>query len=183
MSVLIHSNEQDFYFRSLQKKKKIIPEKALVKRQHKIVNPTAFFVKDLSKSRTKKWRLDKTLMTGIQENKQICLKMKNPEPVKEDGWPDRLLLSRYKKRRNSIRCRSGKGFSGNSVVQGAGQVMGIEAYSVNLESFGFPGRNRNVFGKPDLLCRAGHREAYYHCRTGSQAGWSIPPSPAPSASQ
>ena len=22
------------------------------------------------------WRLDKTLMTGIQENKQICLKMK-----------------------------------------------------------------------------------------------------------
>ena len=85
------------------------------------------------------WRLDKTLMTGIQENKQICLKMKNPEPVKEDGQPDRLLLSRYKKRRNSIRCRSGKVFSENSVVQGAGQVMGIEAYSVNLESFGFLG--------------------------------------------
>ena len=44
-----------------------------------------FFFKDLSKSRTKKWKLDKTLMTGIQENKQICLKMKNPEPVNEDG--------------------------------------------------------------------------------------------------
>ena len=125
----------------------------------------------------------KTLMTGIQENKQICLKMKNPEPVNEDGWPDRLLLSRYKKRRNSIWCRSGKGFSGNSVVQGAVQVMGIEAYSVNLESFGFPGRNRNVFGKPDLLYRAGHREAYCHCRTGSRAVKSTPPSPALSASQ
>ena len=129
-----------------------------------------FFFKNLPKSRTKKWRLDKTLMTGIQENKQICLKMKNPEPVNEDGWPDRLLLSRYKKRRNSIRCRSGKGFSGNSAVQGAGQVMGIEVYSVNLESFGFPGRNRNVFGKPDLLFRAGHRGAYCHCRTGSRVG-------------
>ena len=65
-------------------KKIIFPEKAFVNRQHTIVNPTAFFFKDLSKSRTKKWRLDKTLMTGIQENKQICLKMKNPEPVKED---------------------------------------------------------------------------------------------------
>ena len=80
----MHSNEQELHFRSLQEKI-IIPEKALVTRQHTIVNPTAFFFKDLSKSRTKKWRLDKTLMTGIQENKQICLKMKNPEPVKEDG--------------------------------------------------------------------------------------------------
>ena len=81
----MHSNEQGFYFRSLQEKKIIIPEKALVNRQHTIVNPTAFFFKNLPKSRTKKWRLDKTLMTGIQENKQICLKRKNPEPVKEDG--------------------------------------------------------------------------------------------------
>ena len=179
----MHSNEQELHFRSLQKKKIIFPEKALVIRQHTKVIQLLFFFKDLSKSRNKKWRLDKTLMTGIQENKQICLKMKNPEPVKEDGWPDRLLLSRYKKARSSIRCRSGKGFSGNSAVQGAGQVMGIEAYSVNPESFGFPGRNRNVFGKSDLLYRAGHRGAYCHCRTGSRAWWSIPPSPAPSASQ
>ncbi len=80
----MHSNEQELHFRSLQEKI-IFPEKALVNRQHTKVNPTAFFFKDLSKSRTKKWRLDKTLMTGIQENKQICLKMKNPEPVNEDG--------------------------------------------------------------------------------------------------
>ena len=81
----MHSNEQELNFRSLQKKKIIFPEKALVNRQHTIVNPTAFILKDLPKSRTKKWKLDKTLMTGIQENKQICLKRKNPEPVKEDG--------------------------------------------------------------------------------------------------
>ena len=80
----MHSNEQELHFRSLQEKI-IFPEKALVNRQHTIVNPTAFFFKDLSKSRTKKWKLDKTLMTGIQENKQICLKMKNPETVNEDG--------------------------------------------------------------------------------------------------
>ena len=80
----MHSNEQELHFRSLQEKI-IFPEKALVKRQHTKVNPTAFFFKDLPKSRTKKWKLDKTLMTGIQENKQICLKMKNPEPVNEDG--------------------------------------------------------------------------------------------------
>ena len=80
----MHSNEQELHFRSLQEKI-IFPEKAFVNRQHTIVNPTAFFFKDLSKSRTKNWKLDKTLMTGIQENKQICLKMKNPEPVNEDG--------------------------------------------------------------------------------------------------
>ena len=80
----MHSNEQELNFRSLQEKKIIIPEKAFLKRQHTKVNPIAFFFKDLSKSRTKKWRLDKTLMTGIQENKQICLKMKIPEPVNED---------------------------------------------------------------------------------------------------
>ena len=80
----MHSNEQELNFRSLQEKI-IFPEKALVIRQHTKVIQLLFFFKDLSKSRTKKWRLDKTLMTGIQENKQICLKMKNPEPVKEDG--------------------------------------------------------------------------------------------------
>ena len=39
----MQSNEQELNFRSLQKKKIIMPEKALVKRQHTIVNPTAFF--------------------------------------------------------------------------------------------------------------------------------------------
>ena len=80
----MHSNEQELHFRSLQEKI-IFPEKALVKRQHIKVNPTAFFSLRTFQSRTKKWKLDKTLMTGIQENKQICLKRKNPEPVKEDG--------------------------------------------------------------------------------------------------
>ena len=38
----MHSNEQELHFRSLQEKI-IFPEKALVKRQHIKVNPTAFF--------------------------------------------------------------------------------------------------------------------------------------------
>ena len=71
----MHSNEQELNFLSLQEKI-IFPEKALVNRQHNSKSNCFFFFKDLSKSWTKKWRLDKTLMTGIQENKQICLKMK-----------------------------------------------------------------------------------------------------------
>ena len=51
-------------------------------------------------------------MTGIQENKQICLKMKNPEPVKEDGSADRLLLSGYKKCVILFGAEAEKGFLG-----------------------------------------------------------------------
>ena len=39
----MHSNEQELHFRSLQEKI-IFPEKALVNRQHTIVNPTTFFL-------------------------------------------------------------------------------------------------------------------------------------------
>ena len=41
----MHSNEQDLNFRFLQEKKIIIPEKALVNRQHTKLIPTAFFLK------------------------------------------------------------------------------------------------------------------------------------------
>ena len=44
----MHSNEQELHFRSLQEKI-IIPEKALVKRQHTKVIPTAFFLLGPSK--------------------------------------------------------------------------------------------------------------------------------------
>ena len=39
----MHSNEQELHFQSLQEKI-IIPEKALVNRQHTKVNPIAFFL-------------------------------------------------------------------------------------------------------------------------------------------
>ena len=57
----MHSNEQELNFRSLQKKKIIFPEKALVIRQHTKVIPTAFFLQGPFKKPAQKVEVGKDL--------------------------------------------------------------------------------------------------------------------------